>query len=96
MDYGAVFVAMLRSTMVSTVRPCPNPNNTPHSRPVPVVALPSNIDIFLISLRTNITVGLRMFPYSLSTCQLALSFSLFNPSFSSIPSRIAAPPGWTT
>ncbi|KAF6147924.1 hypothetical protein GIB67_007569, partial [Kingdonia uniflora] len=59
---------------VSTVNPGPNRIHTPVS-PSPVVFLPSSNDFFLISSRINTTQALDMFPYSLNTCLLALSFS---------------------
>ncbi|PIA36539.1 hypothetical protein AQUCO_03300018v1, partial [Aquilegia coerulea] len=86
-------VGILCRTTVSTVRPGPNPNNTPHSIPSPVVAFPSSTDLFLISSRIKRTVALVKFPYSLKTFRVALSFSSFKPSFNSIWSRIAGPRG---
>ncbi|KAF6147938.1 hypothetical protein GIB67_038081 [Kingdonia uniflora] len=84
---------MLCNTTVSTVNPGPKPNNIPQSSPSPVVFLPSSNDFFLISSRINNTQALDMFPYSLNTCLLALSFSSLRPSLASTWSRIARPPG---
>ncbi|KAL5700572.1 hypothetical protein ACHQM5_025999 [Ranunculus cassubicifolius] len=84
---------MLCNTTVSTVNPGPNPNSTPHSNPSPVVTFPSSKDCFLISSKINSTHALDMFPYSLSTCRVGLSFSSLRPSLSSTWSRIAGPPG---
>ncbi|PWA53336.1 hypothetical protein CTI12_AA446090 [Artemisia annua] len=80
-------------TTVSTVSPGPNPNNTPHSRPSPVVLNPSVAEECLISFRINRTQALDMFPYSLSTCRVACSLSGVKASFSSTWSKIAGPPG---
>lgn len=74
---------MPRKTTVSTVRPGPNPNSTPHSSPSPVVAFPSSADRFRISSRMNSTQALDMFPNSLSTCRVARIFSFSSPSFAS-------------
>ena len=68
---------------------CSNPNKTPHSNPSPVVIFPSFIDFFLISSRTNNTHGPVIFTYSLSTCQLAVSFFSFRPRFSWTLSSLA-------
>ena len=86
-------IGMLRKTTVSTVRPGPNPNSTPQSRPSPVVALPSFTDCFLIWSSMNKTQALDMLPYSLSTCLVARIFSFCNWSLSSTWSKIAGPPG---
>ncbi|PIN15429.1 hypothetical protein CDL12_11941 [Handroanthus impetiginosus] len=65
----------LCSTTVSTVRPGPNPKSTPHSSPSPVELNPSFAELFRISSSINNTHALDIFPYSLKTCLVDLSFS---------------------
>ncbi|KAJ6961490.1 hypothetical protein NC652_000423 [Populus alba x Populus x berolinensis] len=88
-------VAKLRSTMVSIVTPGPNPNSTPGSNPSPVVAFPSLADLLLISSRTKNTLGLHMFPYSVSKCRVALNLSFVKSMWSSNLFETPGPPGWT-
>lgn len=88
-------MAALCKTRVSMVKPGPNPKRTPQSSPSPVVALPSSMDFLLISSNMNSTQALDMFPYSLSTCLVALNFCSSNPTLSSISLNIDAPPGCT-
>ncbi|KAI5405838.1 hypothetical protein KIW84_052558, partial [Lathyrus oleraceus] len=88
--------AALCKTMVSMVKPGPNPYKTPHLSPSPVVNFPSFIDLLLISSNINNTQALDMFPYSLRTCFVAFSFSEFNPTVFSILFNIAGPPGCAT
>ncbi|RYR47844.1 hypothetical protein Ahy_A07g033818 [Arachis hypogaea] len=88
-----ILIDILRSTIISNDIPGPKPAKTPHSNPSPVVLFPSILDLFLISSNTKITLRLIMFPYCLNTFLDALNFSSFNPSFFSILSKTAGPPG---
>ncbi|WVZ19881.1 hypothetical protein V8G54_007203 [Vigna mungo] len=89
-------MATLCKTMVSMVKPGPNPYRTPHFNPSPVLDFPSSKDHLLISSSINNTHALDMFPYSFRTCFVALNLSGFNPSVPSIRFKIAGPPGCAT
>ena len=53
----------LLSTTVSHVSPEPNPSNTPHSGPSPVVVVPLDTDIQRTWSRMKSTHALDMLPY---------------------------------
>ncbi|RYQ79259.1 hypothetical protein Ahy_Scaffold6g107963 [Arachis hypogaea] len=60
--FNLFYMATLRRTTVSMVRPGPNPKSTPQSSPSPVVLSPSSRDFFLIKSMMKNTHALDILP----------------------------------
>uniref|UniRef100_A0A7C8YRG6 Uncharacterized protein n=1 Tax=Opuntia streptacantha TaxID=393608 RepID=A0A7C8YRG6_OPUST len=67
---------------------------TPQSSPLPVVALRSTNDLFLISSNMKTTPTPPICPYSLKTCLVTSSFWRSSPISTSIWSRTLGPALW--
>ncbi|OEL27286.1 Chalcone synthase 4 [Dichanthelium oligosanthes] len=79
--------------LVSSVRPGPEPNSSPHSRPSPAVRRPISADLRCISSMTMMTHELNVLPCCLITSLDASSFSFLYPSVLSTLSSMSLPPG---